>query len=100
MQTKNKLMQAKAQIADKTLAQLVEQGVAYHHAGSQPKDRKIVEELFLGGHLAVICTTSTLAVGVNLPAHLVIIKSTFQYMNGQIVRYSNYQLKNAWKPSF
>jgi replicative superfamily II helicase len=35
-----------------------------------------VEELFVAQALLVLCTTSTLAVGVNLPAHLVIIKGT------------------------
>ena len=35
-----------------------------------------VEALFFDGALLVLCTTSTLAVGVNLPAHLVVIKGT------------------------
>lgn len=40
------------------------------------EDRSLVEGLFLTGDLLVLCTTSTLAQGVNLPAHAVIIKST------------------------
>lgn len=39
-------------------------------------DRALVEGLFLAGDLLVLCTTSTLGHGVNLPAHAVIIKST------------------------
>ncbi len=31
-------------------------------------------QLFLGQHLQVVCTTSCLAQGVNLPAHLVVVK--------------------------
>lgn len=33
-------------------------------------------------------TTSTLAMGVNLPAHLVIIKSTMHYAGGMFEEYS------------
>ena len=40
------------------------------------EDRTLVEELFNQGHLQVIISTSTLAWGVNLPAHTVIIKGT------------------------
>lgn len=54
-------------------------GIAFHHAGLTNGDRKLVEELFRQCKVQVLCTTSTLAAGVNLPAHLVIIKSTFQY---------------------
>jgi hypothetical protein len=38
-----------------------------------------VERLFAEGLLLVLCTTTTLAMGVNLPAHLVVIKSTKIY---------------------
>lgn len=33
--------------------------------------------------LQVLCTTSTLAMGVNLPAHLVVIKSTRRYVGSE-----------------
>ena len=45
-----------------------------HHAGLQEKDRKVCEELFLHRKIQVLIATATLAWGVNLPAHLVIIK--------------------------
>ncbi len=50
--------------------------VGIHSAGLDGEDRLLVERLFLSGDLLVLCTTSTLALGVNLPAHLVIIKGT------------------------
>lgn len=50
--------------------------VGYHNGGLSMQDRSLVEELFLKGDLLVLCTTSTLAQGVNLPAYAVIIKST------------------------
>lgn len=52
-------------------------GIGTHHAGMDYLDRRLTEALYLkGGHLSVICTTSTLAVGINLPARMVIIKGT------------------------
>lgn len=50
--------------------------VAFHHAGMPPEDKARVEEAFAAGEIRCLCATSTLAVGVNLPAHLVIIKGT------------------------
>jgi len=54
-------------------------GIAYHHAGLDADDRKLVEEAFSSGNIACLCATSTLAMGVNLPSHLVIIKGTSAY---------------------
>lgn len=87
-----------------TKLDLVIHGVAYHHGGTIPADRHIIESLFLSGSLSVICTTSTLAVGVNLPAHLVVIKGTNQYCSGQYKRYSNMDILQmigrAGRPQF
>ena len=46
----------------------------YDDSGLPPDDRTAVEESYLSGRIHVLCSTSTLAHGVNLPAHLVIIK--------------------------
>lgn len=50
--------------------------VGFHNGGLCLKDRNLVEGLFLKGDIQVLCTTNTLAHGINLPAHTVVIKST------------------------
>jgi hypothetical protein len=55
---------------------LFEKGFGIHHAGMLRSDRNLTERLFAGGHIRVLCCTATLAWGVNLPAHTVIIKGT------------------------
>ena len=47
-------------------------------------DRALVEDLFADRHIQVLCSTATLAWGVNLPAHTVIIKGT-QVRNSIVV---------------
>jgi activating signal cointegrator complex subunit 3 len=61
-------------------------GIGIHHAGLCERDRSTVEELFCGGKMQVLVCTSTLAWGVNFPAHLVIIKGT-EYFDGKLSRY-------------
>ena len=57
----------------------VQAGVAFHHAGLDSSDRTAVERSYCEGGIGILCCTSTLAVGVNLPCHLVIIKNTVTY---------------------
>lgn len=60
--------------ASKTLARLIANGVAFHHAGLDNKERVLVEDYFKDNLLKVIVATPTLAAGVNLPARRVIIR--------------------------
>ncbi|KAL2235048.1 UNVERIFIED_CONTAM: DExH-box ATP-dependent RNA helicase DExH17 [Sesamum indicum] len=55
--------------------------VAYHNGGLSLKDRNLIEGLFLNGDIQILCTTNTLAHGINLPAHTVVIKSTQHFPN-------------------
>lgn len=64
------------------LAEAVRRGVAFHHAGLVQKQRKLVEEAFRRGLIRVMCSTPTVAAGVNLPAHYVIIPSVHVYRDG------------------
>jgi activating signal cointegrator complex subunit 3 len=50
-----------------------------HHAGMLRGDRKLSENMFAEGAIKVLCCTATLAWGVNLPAHTVVIKGTQVY---------------------
>ncbi|KAK4565331.1 Pre-mRNA-splicing helicase BRR2 [Recurvomyces mirabilis] len=54
-------------------------GFGIHHAGMSRADRTAVEDLFADGSVRVLVCTATLAWGVNLPAHTVIIKGTQIY---------------------
>ncbi|XP_055607496.1 activating signal cointegrator 1 complex subunit 3 [Uranotaenia lowii] len=73
-------------IKDNNLKLTLAFGIAIHHAGLQERDRKTAEELFLNRKIQVLIATATLAWGVNLPAHLVIIKGT-EYFDGKLKRY-------------
>eukprot|EP00850_Spirogloea_muscicola_P019803 SM000199S05430 [mRNA] locus=s199:136670:144105:- [translate_table: standard] len=78
-----------AQDAALYLAEEVLRPVGFHNGGMDHRDRHLVEGLFRNADLQVLCTTNTLAHGVNLPAHLVVIKST-QYYNKEQGGYVEY----------
>lgn len=61
-------------IRDETLRHTIMFGIGLHHAGLSSSDRHIVEQLFLERKIQILVATATLAWGVNLPAHLVIVK--------------------------
>ncbi|GJZ02296.1 DExH-box ATP-dependent RNA helicase DExH14 [Tanacetum coccineum] len=76
---KEALQMVLSQVTDQNLRHTLEFGIGLHHAGLNDKDRSLVEELFANNKNQVLVCTSTLAWGVNLPAHLVIIKGTEYY---------------------
>lgn len=67
------------QVKNLELKDLLPYGFAIHHAGMTRVDRTLVEDLFADRHVQVLVSTATLAWGVNLPAHTVIIKGTQVY---------------------
>lgn len=83
------LVQAAKQVSNNKLQTMIPQGVAFHNASLSYQDRGVVERLFLDLKIKVLCTTSTLSMGINLPARLVIIKST-QCYRGAMKGYQEY----------
>eukprot|EP00977_Amphora_coffeiformis_P011173 scaffold2671_cov167-Amphora_coffeaeformis.AAC.11 len=71
--------EASSAVKNADLKDVLPHGFAIHHAGMAREDRELVEDLFADRHIGVLCTTATLAWGVNLPAHAVIIKGTQIY---------------------
>lgn len=61
------------------LKDILPHGFAIHHAGMGRTDRTLVEDLFSDKHVQVLVSTATLAWGVNLPCHTVILKGTQMY---------------------
>lgn len=49
-------------------------GIGFHSSDLQFEDRRLLERGFASGELRVLCSTSTLAVGINLPAKNVIMQ--------------------------
>lgn len=54
-------------------------GLGIHHAGLTKENRKRTEAAFREGRIMVLFSTATLAWGVNMPCHTVIIKGTQIY---------------------
>ncbi len=59
----------------KRLAECIEKGVAFHHAGLVHSQKKLIENSFRESKIKAIFCTPTLAMGLNLPADVVIMKS-------------------------
>ncbi|TGO91674.1 hypothetical protein BPOR_0021g00190 [Botrytis porri] len=77
--TRETLASEAEEVSDRELKDLLPYGFGIHHAGMNRPDRTSVEELFHEGLIQVLVCTATLAWGVNLPAHTVIIKGTQVY---------------------
>jgi pre-mRNA-splicing helicase BRR2 len=74
------ILQTEAEnVKSQELQELLPYGFAIHNAGMTRTDRTLVEDLFADNHIQVLVCTATLAWGVNLPAHTVIIKGTQIY---------------------
>ncbi|KAK4126252.1 Sec63-domain-containing protein [Parathielavia appendiculata] len=83
-----------SRVKDEALKEAISFGIGLHHAGLVESDRQLAEELFLNNKIQILIATSTLAWGVNLPAHLVIVKGT-QYYDAKIEAYKDMDLTDV-----
>ncbi|MFH0855930.1 MAG: DEAD/DEAH box helicase [Candidatus Omnitrophota bacterium] len=67
------------------LYQLIQNGIAYHHAGMLPTLKEVIERLFTSRLLKVIFTTETFALGINMPSRTVIFDELRKFY-GRYVR--------------
>ncbi|GHJ84263.1 hypothetical protein NliqN6_0665 [Naganishia liquefaciens] len=72
---------SKLSCENKSLEEYSACGIVFHHGGLSIEDRRKIETAFRFGKIMVIVATSTLAVGVNLPARTVILAGTYQWSN-------------------
>ena len=61
------------------LADAVEQGSAFHHAGLASEHRSLIEDAFRDRLIKCVSATPTLAAGVNTPARRVIVRDWRRY---------------------
>lgn len=92
------------QAEDKAMNPLLAYGIAFHHAGLSWRDRQLVEHEFIKGQISIVCATSTLSVGVNLPARVVIIRGVNNWFAGKSTPYSDLDIVQmmgrAGRPKF
>ncbi|KAF2274068.1 Sec63-domain-containing protein [Westerdykella ornata] len=83
-----------ARVKDEALREALSFGIGLHHAGLVESDRSLSEELFANNKIQILVATSTLAWGVNLPAHLVVVKGT-QFFDAKTEGYKDMDLTDV-----
>ncbi len=88
----------------KRLSAIAQKGIAFHHAGLVQKQRNLIEDEFRNGNIKIICSTPTLAAGVDLPAFRTIIRDLkrFSYRGLIWIPVLEYQQQagRAGRPSY
>lgn len=81
-------------VKDAALRESLSFGIGLHHAGLVESDRTLSEQLFAANKIQILVATSTLAWGINLPAHLVVVKGT-QFFDAKIEGYKDMDLTDV-----
>jgi helicase len=83
--------------ARETLLEVLSSSVAFHNSDLAPEERALVERHFRSGGIRVLFSTSTLAMGLNLPVKNVILDGKrWQYLR----RYSRWSLEDISKSEY
>ncbi|MFJ2629952.1 DEAD/DEAH box helicase [Streptomyces sp. NPDC087532] len=89
LDTARRRLEASAEIAQHIghgheLTTMVVQGYAYHHSEVPQAVRQCLERAYRDGALRVLCATSTLSQGMNLPTKTVLVPDTWRGQNDQV----------------
>ena len=76
VQPKRELALSQCQ-SNEALSDCIRKGYIFHNASLNGVEREVVEELFASKGCRVLAATTSLAIGVNLPARRVIIQKPF-----------------------
>ncbi len=77
------------------LSKVLASGVAFHNADLTHLERKVVEGAFRRGDARVLVSTTTLAMGVNLPSDWVVVADTSRFSGGRLRDIPIAEYKNA-----
>ena len=66
-------------VLDPDLVSLYRKGIGFHHAGLHVQLKQLVEGLYERKLLSVLYTTSTFALGINMPARAVVMDSLLEF---------------------
>ncbi len=69
----------------RSLLQCLSRGVAFHNADLSPYQREVIEDAYREGEIRALFSTTTLSMGVNLPADTIYLE-TVKYVTGQTDR--------------
>jgi helicase len=91
------LRQQEETLARQALLDVIGSGVGFHNSDLSPEEREIVERSFRAGGIRALFSTSTLAVGMNLPVKNVVLDhQRWEYMR----RYGRWALQDVSRSEY
>ncbi len=72
------------EVLDRELKALYRKGIAFHHAGLHVQLKSLVERLYEARLLRVLYTTTTFALGINMPARTVVMDTIEEFDGRQM----------------